>query len=340
MCLSDYRELAKILKTPPMFVDVIPLIASPDEVELMLKMSDKKISVHDLSKLLGSPPEKVESQVKGLFNRGFLNKVREKEARYSLKNFSRIVSRYLSEGRKDALGKYVTALANHRTEEHVERAKADPHPKAKVLPIPEALEPVSVVLPFETAMDILGGARTISVRDCECRVTYGNCDRPLRTCLAIDGFSDELVERGVAEEITIEEAKRVLKIANENGLVHQALYTHWLRGEVFDICSCCPCCCMYLRAYKEHGVRHHIAGSGLMAGINRDKCNGCGECIERCAFGARMIEDGKSRVSEDDCLGCGLCVTTCPTGASKLIAQTRQRLPTPTREHEHRKTPS
>jgi len=205
--------------------------------------------------------------------------------------------------------------------EHVRRARADPNPEGRVLPIRDAvIEPVSVVLPHETAIGILAKARSISLRDCGCRVTYRSCSSPLRTCLAIDEFSDELVERGVSKEIPLDEAKQVLKIANVQGLVNQALYTNWLKGEVFDICSCCSCCCVYLRAFMNYGVTHHIAKSGLVAKVNSQLCTGCGACLKRCMFGARKLDNGKSVVIEEKCYGCGLCTTTCDAQACTLVS--------------------
>jgi len=319
MCLEDYRKLARVLETPPMFVDVLPLLVNPDEVDVLLRLSEKDLSVPELSRLLGLSQDISEMRIKSLFLRGFLKKSRGIEPRYSLKHFHDIIGRYLGEARTDAFGKYVAALANYRIEERVKQAKADPYPKAKVLPVPEAvMEPVTVVLSYETAFSVLEKANSISIRNCECRVTYGNCDKPLRTCLAIGDFSDDLVERGVAEEISIEEAKEILKIANEHGLVLQALYTDWLKGEIFDLCSCCPCCCLYLRTYMNYGVKHHIAKSGLVAKVETEKCIGCGACLKRCIFQARKLENEKSVVIEENCHGCGLCTTTCPTGATKL----------------------
>ena len=321
MCLDDYRQLAKALKTPPMFADVLPLIVKQDEVELLLRLSERKQSISQLSKLLGLPQKTLESKVNSLFVRGFLKKKKDGDVYYSTKPFQSIVDRYLSEGRTEPLGKYVAALATNRMEEHVKRGRADPYPEGRVLPVPEAvLEPVSIVLPFETAINVLEKARSFSLRDCGCRITYKNCDKPLRTCLGLNEFSDELVERGVAEKISLEEAKKVLHLTDEHGLVHQALYTDWLKGEVFDICSCCPCCCVYLRAVLNYGVKHHIAKSGLVAKVDSEKCNGCGICIERCIFDARKLKDGKSFVVKENCYGCGLCTTTCPTGASKLVS--------------------
>jgi NAD-dependent dihydropyrimidine dehydrogenase PreA subunit len=310
-----------------MFVDVLPLIVKPAEAELLLRLSEKDLSAAELSKLLKLPLASVKLHVDSLFVKGFLRKVKSGETRYSVKPFSSVVSRYLGEGRTDAFGKFVVALADYRLEEHVKRARADPYPEGKVLPVPEAVfEPVTVVLPYETAVNVLEKADSISLRNCECRLTYKNCDKPLKTCLAIGDFSDELVERGVAEEIPFEEARKVLQLANEHGLVHQALYTDWLKGEVFDICSCCPCCCMYLRTFLNFGVRHHIAKSGFVAMVDLDKCTGCGVCLERCVFHARKLEDGKSVVVEENCQGCGLCTTTCSAGASRLVYSVKSKI--------------
>jgi ferredoxin len=320
MCLDDYRRLADQLKTPPMFADVLPLLVRPEEVELLLRMSEKERSVIELSELLNLRQTTVEARVGVLYGRGFLEK-KGGSGHYSVRPFERIISRHLSEGRVGALGKYLAALADYRMDEHATRARADPYPEGKVLPVLDsAIEPVSVVLPYETAVSILEKARSVSLRDCGCRVTYRNCANPLRTCLAINEFSDELVERGVATEIPLKEAKEVLKIANAHGLVNQALYTDWLKGEVFDICTCCSCCCVYLRAFMNYGVRHHIAKSGLKAKVDNEQCTGCGNCVQRCIFGARRLENQKSMVIEENCYGCGLCTTTCEAQACRLVS--------------------
>jgi len=303
-----------------MFGEVLPLIVKQDEIELLVRLSERGLSVIELSHVLNLPPAVVQSKIDGLYRRGFLLKKRNREDQYSARPFERVISRHLGEGRTDALSKYVIPLAGYRMDEHVKRARSDPYPEGKVLPTLEAvIEPVSVVLPHETAMNILGKARSVSLRDCECRVTFRNCTKPLRTCLAIGEFSDELVERGVAVEISLDEAKTILRTANDHGLVNQALYTDWIKGEVFDICSCCPCCCTYLRTLMKYGVRHHIARSGFLAEVRQDACTGCGVCVDRCIFGARKVENGKSVVTKENCYGCGLCTTTCVSGASRLV---------------------
>jgi len=50
--------------------------------------------------------------------------------------------------------------------------------------------------------------------------------------------------------------------------------------------------------------------------IDREKCNGCGLCIQACHEGAIGMKDGKAVLLSDDyCDGLGNCLPVCPTGA-------------------------
>ncbi|HIE22870.1 MAG TPA: hypothetical protein EYP68_01405 [Candidatus Korarchaeota archaeon] len=133
-------------------------------------------------------------------------------------------------------------------------------------------------------------------------MTYKDCDKPLNICIALNEFPNELIDRGVAERISPEEAEEILNIANEHGLVNQALYIDWLKGGVFNICSCSPCFCMYLRAFLNYGVKHHIVKSGFKSIIDPEKCTGCETYVESCIFNARSIVRGKCVVDEERCL--------------------------------------
>lgn len=49
--------------------------------------------------------------------------------------------------------------------------------------------------------------------------------------------------------------------------------------------------------------------------IDKDKCQGSGECIKACPHGAMEFVDGKTVVDHERCDLDGLCIPACPHDA-------------------------
>jgi len=67
-----------------------------------------------------------------------------------------------------------------------------------------------------------------------------------------------------------------------------------------------------------------ITISPLVSQIDREKCIGCGLCVEVCAFAAIRLEEveGKGYRAENisaSCKGCGLCAASCPQQAIDML---------------------
>lgn len=53
--------------------------------------------------------------------------------------------------------------------------------------------------------------------------------------------------------------------------------------------------------------------------VNKDKCNGCGTCVEVCPMSVFKMEKNKSVVKKpDECIACRACEAQCPTTAIKV----------------------
>lgn len=52
-----------------------------------------------------------------------------------------------------------------------------------------------------------------------------------------------------------------------------------------------------------------------------DRCIGCGDCVETCAYNAISIETSGTSLNRQRCTGCGDCAQICPTGAVELVGR-------------------
>ncbi len=182
------------------------------------------------------------------------------------------------------------------------------------------LEPKSEIMPFDSIKEIVMNAKSLAVLPCTCRIKAKKCDHLLEACIVLNKSADYNIERGTGRKIDAREALDIFKKCEEEGLVH-------LTGANSQddpgplICNCCPCCCMGIPLI-QYGLKSHDP-SRFCAQIDKEVCNGCGICHDRCYFGAMIWEDGEestSAVITEKCMGCGLCESKCPVDAIKMIA--------------------
>ncbi|AEA46491.1 hypothetical protein [Archaeoglobus veneficus] len=110
------------------------------------------------------------------------------------------------------------------------------------------------ILTPEEAKKVIDSATSIAVGDCKCRKVFRNCDNPIRTDIVIGvGYAVFTeVRREEYEEISKEEAKKIIDECSRRGLVQSLVKC---RGEVYAICNCCTCCCVPLRLRRDYGIK-------------------------------------------------------------------------------------
>ncbi len=56
----------------------------------------------------------------------------------------------------------------------------------------------------------------------------------------------------------------------------------------------------------------------MSAKVNKEKCTGCGLCVDACPMDAIKLENDEAKVDEDICTECGVCVEECPNDAISI----------------------
>lgn len=159
----------------------------------------------------------------------------------------------------------------------------------RVIPIESALDGTSRVASSEEISNYINNAKIISVSDCSCRTSreenHEGCGHLKEDmCIQMDDAAEYYIRTGRAREISKEEAFDIILRAEKNGLMHQIPNTEG-EGHTHAICNCCYCSCYALRAATMYN-NPDMVRSNYTAVVDKDKCVGCGECVDVCPTNA------------------------------------------------------
>jgi Na+-translocating ferredoxin:NAD+ oxidoreductase RNF subunit RnfB len=196
----------------------------------------------------------------------------------------------------------------------------------KVIPVDKSIQvPEEFVLPSQSVEEIINKFDDIAVGHCFCRqrrVMLGEpCDTeaPMLNCFTFGKSARHTAAQGFAQKITKEEASKIMKEAEEAGLVHKAFHpgSNVSRPET-SICNCCKDCCDTLKVWRD-GVLPLINSTYYLSVIDQEACSGCGVCVERCPTEAiKLNKNDVAERQESLCFGCGICARFCPEEAISL----------------------
>ncbi len=197
----------------------------------------------------------------------------------------------------------------------------------RVVPVNSAVENQPEVAGYDRVRELVREQRLISVAPCICRKERGvlghDCDRPHEVCLSFGPNAQFYIDNGLGRKIGSEEALEILAIAEESALVLCPNNAQ----RILNVCCCCSCCCGLLRNIKLLDRPADAIHSSYQASIDRDLCNCCGGCLERCQMDALTERDDFMEVDETRCIGCGLCLGYCPQGSISMVARPDSEVP-------------
>ena len=301
------------------------LMVNEQEMNLIIAMGGEAITVGEAADLLGMSHTEADTLLQNCYSRCILNKTLENGSTvYSPAEFGSLVDHFAKYENWDDIPVAARKTINRRfLGEFIARHRPSVEQKKDGLAAGNAL-PNDTVMLLSEIEDMLDAATHIVVQPCDCRRLGQNCERPIEICIWMDEGALEALDRGHGRQLSNEEAKQLVRWADKKGLMHTA-DSEWRTHGLHAICNCCACDCYPFRAAQELGSKGVWPKSRYLAVYDRDGCNLCGACVERCHFdafyhdGTALEVDGKTKKNvlfdPDKCWGCGLCANTCPSGA-------------------------
>ena len=200
--------------------------------------------------------------------------------------------------------------------------------------VDEELEaPEEKVVPTLTVEELIEKFDEIAVGHCFCRHHKDLIGEPCKqtdvreNCFTFGKSARYTSEQGFARMLSKEEALKILKQAEEDGLVHKTYHPNFdITKDETSICNCCNCCC------GQVGLTANAAS--FISQVDHNICVGCGTCVEHCHTGAMQLNDeGKAERVGEYCIGCGVCAAFCPENAISLVENKRVVRIVPVREN-------
>jgi NAD-dependent dihydropyrimidine dehydrogenase PreA subunit len=302
------------------------------EVKAVLAISSKNIplkgaSINEISKNSDLPMEELDKILKRLSEKGLIFSsfdVSTSEIKYALLQsgfgFPQIFF-WKGEDTPHSRDMAKKVLKYFNTEVTKEAYCTDPIP-FRFVPVDETVElDTQTVLPYHVMEEIIKKASKIAVAHCICRqstklVGHG-CKHPMEVCMKFNDLARFIIEKGFAQEVSVEEALEISREASKTGLVH---FTDNAIDNVQQNCNCCGCSCWNLGRIKRRRIpRDEIIATYFIRETLEGNCIGCGNCIEICPVDALKIENDIVRVDTEWCIGCGVCVSRCNNEAIKIL---------------------
>jgi Na+-translocating ferredoxin:NAD+ oxidoreductase RNF subunit RnfB len=304
--MNPYEKLAGVLDTIPngyppaddgSHLKVLEWIFAPEEAELASQLKLSGETLDEIGTRLNRPKEELET----LLLMPFVVGIYEEQLNRMDEEFAQILEQYYQQGFKEI-------------------SAAEPV-IFQVIPVNKSVSTELEIHNFEKAEQLIESATSWGVRECICRkqkdLIGEGCDYPRSVCLAFAPRSKNAFDNDeLTKSITKEESLRLLREAEDAGLVHCTYNVQ--SGQTF-ICNCCTCCCGVLRGVDKVAEPREYIKTDFVMTVNADLCTGCETCIDRCQFGALSVPEDVNVVDPKRCIGCGVCAVVCPEGALEIV---------------------
>lgn len=314
---EEQRKRAhEIFEVPEQFSDVADIMVHEVEWQVLLLMEKRTVTDEELRELIEDRQLANSSYllIRDMFSRAVINKDTSAETlSWKASTFYRRYSYFAQYERYDfgRLGKeIIDALYEWQMEVYIGIYREDVQQKMKGI---ETWIHNQDFITLEEALEELEKhPDDIYILPCNCKSQKYFHSRMINVCTHTESWPNSEVDRGMAEHVTLEEAKRRVKQFNKHGLMQN--------GEAGGFCNCDGLCCFPLNMAYKLGSRGFYPRPHYRIDYHEDECIQCGRCTKICNFGAfHKDENGRVAFDRSKCWGCTICTTNCPKKAIHLI---------------------
>jgi Pyruvate/2-oxoacid:ferredoxin oxidoreductase delta subunit len=215
----------------------------------------------------------------------------------------------------------------HAYKEAFESAKGETRmtfPTTRVITVDKTIEAGNTVHTYDQVSTYIDKYDTISVSTCFCRHAARLRDEethgvPMNVCMMFGHDADYINERLGGHPVTKDEARQVLDLAEEAGLVHMSRNT---TEDISFLCNCDRWHCEVITGVLKQPKPALFFNSGFQPRFDPDECTACETCIDRCPPEALVMgDDDVPLVDLDRCFGCAVCATGCEFEAITMEAK-------------------
>ncbi|MCP4755078.1 MAG: hypothetical protein GY866_29720, partial [Proteobacteria bacterium] len=159
------------------------------------------------------------------------------------------------------------------------RPKGDP--AIRYLPMGVTIESNQMALPSDKLEEVYAPYKTFAVGLCQCRIVEDvvgrNCGRPMEVCVGIGRIAEAEIKTGRMRPVELKEVLEIKAEAEASGLVSWMMNLDPKTGSNTS-CSCCGCCCHYMRSVSEFSMPAAISPPHFLPVRYTNKCATCGKC--------------------------------------------------------------
>jgi electron transport complex protein RnfB len=225
-----YRRLAAKLDAMPngfpatdsgVELELLAKIFTPEEAALAAELRMTLEPASDIAARNGGDPKHTYNSLKAMVRKGQIRvSRRDRELVFGLMPF--VVGIY--EEQLPRLDKELAILIEQYFQAAQGTFTSHPPSVHRVIPVEEAVPAGIEIFPYERATQLLEGAKAWAVRECICRLQQHlvgkGCERPTENCLVFAPVAGAFDHSHVSRPISKEEAFRILREAEDAGLVH------------------------------------------------------------------------------------------------------------------------